>query len=216
MDNDRRNLLKGYNLLLYFAGSMLMSEPTEECVIDFWRNGALKSLPVSSSNPRFIKAAGYLRESCSDETTCRNRLINDYTKLFDLNKAPLAPAYESVYSGEKEAKGSDVTKFYSDYGWLSRPTRKVTDDHLGIELLFLTKLVDRYMTLDDEPCRCEMRNEITRYIDQHIISWIPQWYNKVEEHASSLCYKGIGLLIYACVEDLKGIFSGREDVRNSD
>ena len=43
-------------MLLYFAGSMIMYEPSEECVVDFWTNGILKSLPVSSSNPNFIQA----------------------------------------------------------------------------------------------------------------------------------------------------------------
>ncbi|MBP1667108.1 MAG: hypothetical protein H6Q23_1968, partial [Bacteroidetes bacterium] len=70
IDNNRKNLLKAYNMLLYFAGSMIMKEPTEECVIDFWTNGNLKKLPVKSSNPRFIKAASILRESCEDKVLC--------------------------------------------------------------------------------------------------------------------------------------------------
>jgi TorA maturation chaperone TorD len=209
MNDDNKNLLKGYNHLLYFAGSMLMNEPTEECVIDFWKNGALRKLPVTSSNPRFIKAAGLLRQSCSDETACRKMLIEDYTRLFAEDMLPLAPAYESIYNDNKEAIRGEVTRFYTDYGWRSRPNRKVADDHLGLELLFLTKMVDKYLTMDDDPSCREMKKEIRRFIDQHIMSWVPEWYKKVEEHAHSLCYKGIGLLVWACVEDLRGIFTNR-------
>ena len=44
-------------MLFYFAGSMIMHEPSEECIVDFWEKGILKNLPVSSSNPNFVKAA---------------------------------------------------------------------------------------------------------------------------------------------------------------
>ena len=55
-------------MLLYFAGSMIMHEPSEECIVDFWEKGILKNLPVSSSNPNFIKAASQLRDSFTDKT----------------------------------------------------------------------------------------------------------------------------------------------------
>jgi TorA maturation chaperone TorD len=211
MNKNRKNLLKGYNLLLYFAGSMLMNEPTEECVIDFWKNGILKRLPVSSSNPRFIKAAGILRESCTDDKNCRKLLSEDYFRLFAETGLRLAPANALPYLRDEGEPGEKVSEFYNSYGWNSGMKVKIPDDHLGIELLFLTKLVDKYLVLDDDPCCCEMKKEIRRFMDQHILSWIPAWYKEVEEHAQSLCYKGIGLLIYACVEDLSGIFSRRDN-----
>jgi TorA maturation chaperone TorD len=211
MNNDRKNLLKGYNLLLYFAGSMMMSEPTEECVLDFWTNGILKRLPVYSSNPRFLKAAGILRESCADDKNCRKSLSEDYFRLFADEGLPLAPAYASFYLTNEELAGEKVSDFYNSYGWNPRIPGKIPDDNIGIELLFLTKLVDKYIVLEDDPCCSEMRKEIRRFIDQHILSWIPGWYKKVEEHSHSLCYKGIGLLIYACIEDLNGIFSSQSN-----
>ena len=84
MDNNSKqhNILKGYNMLLYFAGSMIMYEPSEECVVDFWKNGILKNLPVSSSNPNFIKAASQFRESCEDKSICGKMLREDYIQTF--------------------------------------------------------------------------------------------------------------------------------------
>jgi TorA maturation chaperone TorD len=79
---------------------------------------------------------------------------------------------------------------------------KINDDHLGIELLFLTLLVEKYLVLDDQVCVAEMRNEIRRYIDEHIFSWIRRWNSKMQEFANTLCYKGIATLIFACVEDI--------------
>ncbi len=202
----QKNLLKGYNMLLYFCGSLIMYEPTEECVTDFFSDGILKRLPVASSNPRFIEAAGLLREPCSGKEICKADLIRDYRRLFATEGLQLAKPRESAYASDY-FPAKKVREFYDSYGWKSRPGEKVPDDHLGIELLFLTKLIDKYLQLDDEPCSCEMKKEIHRFISQHIITWLYEWNTKVQENSLSVYYKGIGNLVVACAEDLSGIFS---------
>lgn len=193
-------MLKGYNLLFYFAGSMVMHEPSEECIVDFWEKGILKNLPVSSTNPNFVKAASQLRESFADRMTFGKLLHEDFLRLFSVNV--LAPAYESQNKNGVSVRNSVVTEFYESYGWKSRFKGRINDDHLGIELLFLTLLIDKYLTLDDEACKNEMRKEIMRFIDTHILSWVPQWNSKVQTHAGTLAFKGIGNLILACSEDI--------------
>jgi TorA maturation chaperone TorD len=215
MDNKNpdHNILKGYNMLFYFAGSMIMHEPSEECIVDFWERGILKNLPVSSSNPNFIKAASQLRDSFTDKTRFGKLLHEDYLRLFSTSVTSLAPAYESQYSKEISNNSgfhsSSVTEFYNSYGWSSKFKGKIDDDHLGIELLFLTLLVDKYMSLDDEPCQSEMKKEIRRFINYHILSWVPEWNRKIQSHANTLSFKGIGNLILACSEDLF-IFFGQD------
>jgi TorA maturation chaperone TorD len=210
MTDNQKNLLKGYNLLLYFAGSMIMNEPGEDCVTDFWSNGILKKLPVMSLNPRFVQAAALLRDSCTDRTLCTRMLIEDYSRLFAEGDSLLAPAYASLYRRpgiDGTMSSEKISEFYNAYGWESKWRDKIQDDHLGLELLFLTRMIDNYMTMDDDPCCREMQKEICRFIEQHILSWIPEWNKKIQKHADTLCYKGIGTLIYACVEDLNGILS---------
>lgn len=197
-------------MLLYFSGSMIMKEPSEECVIDFWRKGTLRKLPVKSSNPRFIMAASILRESCTDADICREKLELDFLKLFDEKGLKLAPARESAYI-MKTYNTLDLKEsaedFYRSYSWNPDARFKVTNDHLGIELLFLTFLIDKLIKIDDDPCVREMRSEIRRFIDQHILSWIPGWSKDVQDNADTSCYKGISTLIHACVEDIHAILS---------
>jgi putative dimethyl sulfoxide reductase chaperone len=208
MDNKSHNIniLKGYNMLLYFAGSMIMHEPSEECIVDFWEKGILKNLPVSSSNPHFVRAASQLRDSFTDKTRFGKLLHEDFLRLFTSRAPALAPAYESLYtkkvSDKSDYNSSSVTEFYNSYGWQSKFKDKIDDDHLGIELLFLTLLIDKYLLLDDEACRGEMRKEIRRFINHHILSWVPEWNNKVQIHANTLSFKGISNLILACSEDI--------------
>jgi TorA maturation chaperone TorD len=206
MDNRNKdhNIFKGYNLLLYFGGSMIMHEPIEECIVDFWQQGILLKLPVSSSNPKFVLAASQLRDSCTDKSQCLIRLREDYGRLFTGQGVPLAPPLKSHFLPEPETgqKPSGVTEFYDSYGWISKFKGRIKDDHLGIELLFITLLVEKYLVLDDQVCMVEMRNEIRRFIDLHIFTWIRPWNKKMQEFSNTLCYKGIATLIYACIEDL--------------
>jgi TorA maturation chaperone TorD len=51
-----------------------------------------------------------------------------------------------------------------------------------------------------------MRNEIRRFINHHILSWVPEWNKKVQAHANTLSFKGIGNLILACSEDIFVLF----------
>ena len=155
LNKNRNTLLKGYNMLLYFAGSMIMYEPVEECVVDFWSKGILKALPVRSSNPRFNTAASQLRESCKDKTLCKSILQEDFNRLFSASGQPLAPPLKSNYTDTSlaEVLGTEkVSDFYNAYGWIKRTRYNIPDDNLGIELLFLTLLTDKYISLDDEAC----------------------------------------------------------------
>jgi TorA maturation chaperone TorD len=205
-DLQQKSILKGYNMLLFFAGTMIMYEPSEECITDFWTKGILKMLPVSSSNPTFLKASALLREACDDKSFCTKKLHEDYTRLFSESDNALAPVYESRnrYTGLPELKNriSDVTEFYNSYGWISKFKNKVNDDHLSVELLFLTRLIDKYLDLDDDACRNEMKNEIRRFITEHLFSWINEWNNKIQLHSTTLSYRGIGTLVVACTQDI--------------
>ena len=217
--NDNNTLLKGYNMILYFVGSMIMYEPDEECVSDFWSDGMLATLPVKSRNPRFVEAASKLRESCKDRSVCTTILKEDFRRLFSGSGSPLASPVSSLYkdlTGYGNGK-DNVSEFYNAYGWKFRSRYKIPDDHLGIELLFLTLMIDNYLRIDDEACLNEMRHEIRRFIEKHLIHWIPFWNELIQENASTTCYKGIGTMIHACTEDIyylmddgPGVFIGPE------
>lgn len=207
--NNQNNVLKGYNMLLYFAGSMIMFEPNEECITDFWTKGILRNLPVSSNNPNFVKAASQLRASCQDSNFSGKSMHDDYSRLFTGRNKALAPAFESLYRNHTPpgTHNSDtVSEFYKAYGWESKFKDNVSDDHLGVELLFLTLMIEKYLEFDDEACRNEMGNEIKRFINKHILSWIREWNKDVQVHSRTLSFKGVGSLILACSEDILSIF----------
>lgn len=211
LNYKRRNILKGYNMLLYFSGTMIMFDPSQECIHDFWTKGILKNLPVTSHNPRFILAASQLRQSVKDASDNIKIMRKDFLDLFAGTGNPLAPPYESVYRGKDhllfDKQTAEVREFYNSYGWESKFKGNIPDDHLGIEMLFLTLMIEKYLEFEDKSCEDEMKIEIRRFIDQHLLSWIPQWNVNIQEHSRTLGYKGIGNLVYASVEDINGLMS---------
>jgi len=213
-NSSHSSLIKGYNMLLYFAGSMIMYEPSEECITDFWANGVLKNLPVTSLNPNFIKAASQLRDSCIDKKVCGKMMREDYLNLFTRERNTPTSPFESNFRintiENKNNSAPNVSEFYQSYGWVSKFKGKINDDHLGIELLFLTLLLEKYMILDDEACRGEMKQEIRRFLSQHLLWWLPEWNKRVQSNSKTLCFKGIGTLILACCEDINSILDQKE------
>lgn len=205
-EKELNSILKGYNLLLYFSGSMIMYEPTEECILDFWTNDILKKLPVKSTNPRFIKAASQLRNICEDKTLCLKTIQSDYNRLFSEEENMLAPVCESFYiKGYGSGTGQrheNVTEFFESYGWHSKHRGKKADDHLGTEILFLTTMVEKLISFDDPACRTEMKNEIRRFLDNHIFTWVPDWSDMVQKYSDTIYFKSIATLILACTEDI--------------
>lgn len=203
---EEQNLLKGYLMMLYFSGTMVMFDPSRECVYDFWTKGILKQLPVSSNNPNFIKAAALLRESSEKSDRKFELLSEDYTRLFTGTGIPLAPPYESVYrDGDRLIFGkttADVTGFYRKHNWESRFRDKIPDDHLGTELLFLAYLIEEYLAALTMQKKAVMANAALSFIREHLLSWLHSWSSDTKKHAKTIGYKGIAMLVLASVEDI--------------
>lgn len=200
------NKIKGYNMLLYFTGSIITYEPDQEFIEDFWNNDILKKLPVSSSNPNFILAASQLRESCNFNNDPLELLHEDFVWLFSENKTLSTKPFESEFTKVQEtnhnSQKQEVKTFYTTYGWKSDLSDEINDDHLGKEILFLTCMLEKYLSLEDYFCCIEMRNEIRRFIKTHLLSWVPEWNKNIQKCSHTCCYKGVGTLIQACCEDI--------------
>ncbi len=211
--DDNHNLLSAYSMLLIFAGSMIKSEPPEECIIGLAESGMLKQLPVKSNNPDFLKAAGILRVSCDDRMTCYERLRSDFNQLFTLPHSSLSQPYESLYrDGEGLLFGKStlaVREIYHRNGWRSTEEGKIPDDHLSTQIQFISLLIEKYMAAEGRD-REQLRLEIVSFIKNHPLTWIESWIARIDEVATTDFYKGTSLLIKACLVDLvETLNSGR-------
>ncbi|HCC70272.1 MAG TPA: hypothetical protein DEQ09_03855 [Bacteroidales bacterium] len=199
------NFFPAYNMLLAFAGSFILYEPQKGCISELIDDDLFKKLPVESNNPKFIKAASYLRNIDPEHPLDYDQIIEDHLELFGGKGKPLAPPYGSVYMSVDHLYDNtsvEVRKLYNAYGWKSRFEGEIPDDHLGIELQFINLLLDKYPQLEDDVCRKEIRSDLAKFIETYIEPWIDEWNKLIQSNAVSDFYKGIGYLTVAGIEDI--------------
>ncbi|HPC98581.1 MAG TPA: molecular chaperone TorD family protein [Bacteroidales bacterium] len=208
-NKEEQNVLKGYMMMLYFSGTMIMFDPSQECIYDFWTKGILKALPVKSDNPEFIRAASLLRESSCNTLNKHSLMQEDYRRLFSNAGKELAPPYESWYRKIKDKEGrkklaDELNSVYDAHKWVSNFRGRVPEDHLGVELLFLTHVTEKYIESEGSPKRT-IGSGLIGFIDSHLLSWLPAWKEDVDRNSITIGYKGIASLLTASAEDIKSM-----------
>ena len=203
---DNNNILKGYSMLLYFAGSFILNEPQESCINDLASSNIFRKMPLKSDNPDYILATSFLYHINDIVETDFYEIKNDYITLFGGAGKSLAPPYESVYLSDEhlvnQKQASEVRHIYKTYGWHSSASSKIYADHLGIEMQFLNLLIEKYFNMEDGICKREIITDIRKFIRTHPGSWVPDWNRDIQKYATTNFYKGIGYLINACITDL--------------
>ncbi len=205
-EENNSDILKGYSMLLYFAGSFILNEPTEDCIKDLVSEDIFKKMPVSSNNPNYILATSFLNNINSSSNIAYDDILADHLNLFGGTGISLAPPYESYYRSKEhllnQKPATEVKNIYRSYGWKSSLEGQIPDDHLGIEIQFLNLMLEKYYELEDKACKRELQKDIRKFIEIHIQPWIKDWNNDIQQNAISDFYKGAGYLVVACTQDV--------------
>jgi putative dimethyl sulfoxide reductase chaperone len=125
----------------------------------------------------------------------------DYTRLFiGLNKI-LATPWESVHLGDDhlvfQKRTLEVRAWYKRFGLESEKIHQEPDDHIGLELMFLSHLSTLGIEAQDhqDNSRFESLLEAQReFIKQHLGVWALTWCGLVEKNARTDFYRGLALL----------------------
>jgi TorA maturation chaperone TorD len=138
----------------------------------------------------------------------RKKLSVEYTRLFRGVKPFYGPPppYESVYlegriMGESTVK---VSKEYSKAG-VSIPNKHKTEppDHISFELDFMRHLSNRELLAwkkNNLSNALRLLEEQKKFINEHLIKWVPNFCNKVLEEAKIGFYQGIAKITKSFVQ----------------
>ena len=119
-------------------------------------------------------------------------LIWEYTRLFIGPYKLPCPPWESVYtSGKKlmmQEAYDEVQDFYSEVG-LKIGNPNIMIDHIGAELNFLAVLHEK---MDGDPEKKLFYMDIAkRFLNNHLMRWVPQFTSDMEEATNSAFYKAL-------------------------
>jgi TorA maturation chaperone TorD len=107
-------------------------------------------------------------------------IVEDYNRLFYDTEDPLLP-YESLYNYNAEEGPSlwnsttqEVSDFYEACGLVLGSSVNVPYDHIGLEFLFVSYLIEN-----------EMIDELMDFFELHIMKWVPEYCEKLEQKAQT-------------------------------
>ncbi len=202
-------LFNAYSIIFYFTGSIIALEPEEEGLPEFCSAGLLRNLPVSSNNPGFRTALAFFNAPCHSQARCHQNVSEHYQMLFgskdNSTSWPTESSWPSFNDEILHKTHGSLNEFYSRHSFSPENDRFLPADHLGVELLFLNRLMTGFIKTQDQVVKTALKNDIIGFTSSHLLNWLPGWVKSVSENSDTKCFKGIAHLILASVEDVKSL-----------
>lgn len=173
-----------FQRILNLLSSMYLCKPTREA-IENWRT------VLSEEVPDFMLG---LKDAIDRIDPHSERELEDllweYTRLFIGPYKLPCPPWESVYtSGRRlmmQEAYDEVQGFYNEVG-LKIDNPNIMPDHIGAELNFLAILPQKMISEPEK--RLYYAEMAKKFLDEHLMRWIPQFVQDMEKTADSLFYK---------------------------
>jgi TorA maturation chaperone TorD len=203
--------LTGEMLQLSLIGQALYKYPDEE--ERFWLQSLIdedifSEAPFASNRDETKIGLDFLQkwvENGLTDDTLKN-LQTDFTRLFIGADKVLAPPWESVHFGDDrllfQQRTLRVRAWYQRFGLEAERIHQEPDDHIGLELLFLSHLAKLGIQAlsDQDNARFEELLEAQReFVRDHLGAWALTWCGLVEQHAKTDFYKGLAFLTRGAV-----------------
>lgn len=166
---------------------------------NYWVNFPLEvANPKLSSGLEQLKACTSKLEELSSEKQIEKVMV-EYTQLFLGPGVPKAPPFESFYQSNKKLffgqTTFDMKKVLNKNGLESKRKNKQPEDHIGLEILFISVLTEKLQKTGQESHVSIVEEQIS-FIDKHLLSWIPELCRDAKEHGSVGFYGGLIELVW--------------------
>ena len=138
----------------------------------------------------------------------------DYTRLMIGPERVLAPPWESVYFSDERLifseRTSQVRGWYEHFGVAVEKRQQEPDDHIGLELAFITHLARAALMALERSDAAVFENLIAaqrEFLAQHLLTWVGDWCGLVSMHTHTDYYRGIGLLVSGVLTEIATVFT---------
>ncbi|MFC7678634.1 molecular chaperone [Paenibacillus sp. GCM10028914] len=182
-----------YQLLTEFLGNW----PTLSLVAHWSRSSEIAKAAELTRGGRELmqylsgRSPEELVRICEQESAEYRRLL-----LFSKQR-PLAESRYSPYSPSSQ----DLSDFYASVGVAFKKVNGEPDDHLAIELEFMTILHDRMLnSVYSEDSMLELMEIQERFLDEHLLTWIPALCRELNASTISPLYSAVSCLLAEFLE----------------
>ena len=128
----------------------------------------------------------------------------DYTRLFiGLDAVMPVPPWESVYLSRDhmvfQEETRQVREWYFRFNLAPEKLNREPDDHIALELVFLSRLAQlSLMALEQNDLQSSRSYSQAQadFLTEHLLRWGLVWCRRMEEHARTDFYRGLGYLTH--------------------
>lgn len=209
--------LTGEMLLLSILSRIFYTYPNNEertWLQSLVEEGVFSEVPFATEKEETKAGLKLLQKwggnSLSDESF--EHVQADYTRLFIGPGKVIAAPWESVYFGEDrlvfQKQTLDVRAWYKRFGLEAEKLHQEPDDHVGLELLFLSHLATlgiQALNEQDNPHFEEILNAQREFLTKHLGAWVQTWCGLIEKNARTDFYKGLALLTRGALSELSEV-----------
>lgn len=147
-------------------------------------------------------------------------LQGDHFQLFVGSGMPMAPPWESFHRTEERLMISNYTlevrSFYERFGLVSERKDQEPEDHIGLELEFMSWLCDRcarHLRAGDVEEAARALQAQRDFLDDHLLPWVARFCEAVARSAWTDFYRGVANLTEGFVAFDRRILAESETFR---
>lgn len=180
-----------------FTSRLLLASPDADLLARITQPGLMSGWPLRDAAS--VEGVALLVRGAGEDVLT---LARDYQRLFIGPGTVLAPPYESVHLTRDRLVFDEQTRqvraAYREFGRVAPALHREPDDHLGLELDFLSHLSVR--ALDALEAGDENTLDVTlaaqqAFLTDHVLTFAPAFTDLVREHARTDFYRGAALLV---------------------
>lgn len=179
---------------------LLTAAPDDELVTALRAPGALEAWPMQR-DAATERGLQLLTSSMRVPETLPT-LALDFQWLFEGPGLPRAVAYESVYRSDErlhfEASTFEVRRAYEEFGLVAPRLNQEPDDHIALELSFLSHLCTRALDAldsDDDVTLDRCLAVEQEFLASHLMTWAPAFIADLAAGAETDFFRGVAALL---------------------
>ena len=129
-----------------------------------------------------------------------DELAADYAGIY-LTHALHASPYESVWIDEEGLAMQEpmfqIRAVYERHGLAVQDWRQRSDDHLVLQLQFVSHLFDNAVDL----------GEVSTFLDEHLLRWLPEFAARVAARSATPFYAGLCIFTAAYMDEMRDLLA---------
>lgn len=212
---DWSAFLLAEQVVLGLFGKLLFDDPDKEWLEMVAKEGVFEEIPFADGQED-VQQGMALLQAWNEENKnglsveAFEALRDDYTPLFIGPGKVKAPPWESIYFTKERSIFREETlavrEWYRRYGLESVKLYHEPDDHIGLELAFLSHLAGlAFQALEEGDSQFgELLQAQKTFLSEHTLKWVAGWSGLVLEHARTDFFKGVALVVRGVMKELQG------------